>query len=113
MEADVTSYEDIGRLRAELESVLMRHGLPIPEYAVPAEWSENSEPLFDLASRLLAGDLDVTKQGNGPIPSSAELASLLNHVLLVRESQRMRELQEQNPYFGVSTSRLIRDVPKP
>lgn len=104
----MTSPTEQAQIRAEVESVLR-------DYGIVGKPDDSSLPVRDfvrlreVALRVIHGDMDKEELSAMTPEMTAELPATVQHLIALRSSKSVRQLEELNPYYSAFQPRVVRD----
>lgn len=104
--------EDRESIREEITDVLKNLGIPLPTSPKPKLTSEEFRRIHSLAMQVINGDVDREEIARLSEDHAAELSNMIQYMVSLRDKASIRDLQERNPYYGVFTSKIVRDGKK-
>jgi hypothetical protein len=104
----MTSPAEQDQIRAEIEFIMHGHG-------IPAGADESDLPVADvvmlreIARRVIHGDMDREQLSSLTPEMSAALDSMVRHLIALKSSTSVRQLEELNPYYSAFQPKVVRD----
>jgi hypothetical protein len=96
------------QIRAEVESVLRDYGI----VGKPDEANLSVSDIVrlrEIALRVIHGDMDREELSIMTPEMTAELSAIVQHLIALRSSTPVRELEEINPYYSAFQPKVIWD----
>lgn len=104
----MTSPAEQNQIRTEIESVMRGYG-------IPAKADESDLPVSDvvmlreIARRVIHGDMDREQLSSLTPEMSVELDRIVRHLIALKSSTSVRQLEELNPYYSAFQPKVVRD----
>ena len=102
------SPKEQSQILAEVESILREHGI----VGVPAEGhiaALDFVRVREIAHRVLHGDMNREELSALTPEMTAELSVMVKHLIALRSSASVRQLEGLNPYYSAYNPGIIRD----
>jgi len=97
-------------MRSQLESLLREYGITPPSPLATTGLSvQDLRRLRDVAVSIIQGNIDRDEVAKLGKEAAEQLTAMVNHLMSLRASDRLRELQEVNPYYSAFGSKIVRD----
>ena len=110
-ESHMTSSAEQNQIQAEIESVMRGH-------SIPTKADESDLPVSDvvmlreIARRVINGDMDREQLSSLTPEMNVELDRIVRHLIALKSSTSVRQLEELNPYYSAFQPKVIRDKAK-